>query len=86
MKLFETRHVLAGAYRGFLKSERLDGRTLRSHYYEVTEGAWGAAKTLCGRVLGERLSDLAEKEEATCPVCAERFGRLVEKGKATKAP
>ena len=86
MRIFETRYVLAGAYRGFLKTERLEGRVLRSHYYEVTEGAWGAAKTLCGRVLSERLSDLAEKEEASCPVCAERFGRLNAKGNATRVP
>lgn len=89
VRKFQVRGVLAGAYRG--RGRRgsvvnLEGRTLRTHYYEVTNGPWGAGKTLCGRVKDESLSDLTEGEEASCPACLERFVRLVARAEGEKGP
>jgi hypothetical protein len=81
LRKYEARGVLAGAYRGFLKRERAEQKHV-THFYDVTEGTWGSKKTLCGRVLGERLSDLAEGEPASCPACAARFQRRAGKGLA----
>jgi hypothetical protein len=68
----ETRGVLAGAYRGKDVSER----SLLTHYLKVTDGGEWAAKSLCGRILGERLSDVDEREDATCEACAVKLAKL----------
>ena len=64
--------VLAGAYRG----KDIEERTLLMHAILVdAEGYPAAAKSLCGRVLEERLCDLPERGAPTCPLCAERAAR-----------
>lgn len=73
-RIFEARGVLAGAYR----AGREDAVTL-THFYDVTAGIWGTAKTLCGRIAEDRLSDEAEPEHASCKTCAARFARLAAK-------
>lgn len=83
VRKYQTRGVLAGAYRG----KDLAKRECLSHYYDVTEGNWGSAKTLCGRVNSDHLADpyAAEKNPATCPACLERFARRAAKGIAVSA-
>lgn len=81
VRLYHARFVLAGAYRGALTRAHLD-RPMFSHYLDVTEGHWSSEKTLCRRVLAERLSDLSDEKAATCTVCAERFARAAAKGLA----
>lgn len=69
---YEVRGVLAGAYRG----KDVEDRVLLRHALLPDE-----EKTLCRRVLEERLCDVDEPEEPTCAVCLERLERLRRRGK-----
>lgn len=76
VRVYETRGVLAGAYKGKSTSDRLT----RSHYFDVTDGMWSAPKTLCNSIQGERLCDQPGVEHADCPECVARFARRSAKG------
>lgn len=71
-RLFETRGVLGGAYRG----KSVSKRELLTHAYEVTEGKWGAEKSLCGKIKAESLSDEDEHAWPSCAACANRLTKL----------
>lgn len=68
IRTFETRGVLAGAYKNGLLDRLL------THYFEI--GAGPGARTLCGRIAEDHLSFVVMKDPATCPVCVARFKRL----------
>ena len=86
MRVYESRSVLAGAYRGRGRKGRcsnLDGRELRSHWYDVTDGVWAAKRTLCGKLGADSLCDVAEAKPATCPECVRRFSLRHARGEAS---
>lgn len=82
MRSFEVRDVLAGAYKGRSVSHRI----LRTHLFEVTNGRWGAGKTLCGRVSEDHLADMPRTESPSCPTCSERYAKLEAKAEGEKGP
>jgi hypothetical protein len=83
--LFESRGVLAGAYRGRGRKGAHSNleRAMRKHWVEVTSEE--AERALCTRVETAGLCDVPESEDADCPTCARRYARLVEAGLARRA-
>ncbi len=77
---YEVREVLAGAYRG----RAVEDRKLLTHYLVP-----GDTRTLCRRVMEERLCDVdkaaadAGAELATCPVCLDRAAKAARKAGKT---
>lgn len=69
---YEVRPVLAGAYRG----QDIGDRALLTHAVGIDADNRDAPKTLCGRILSERLSDENVGGVPSCPVCAERLARI----------
>lgn len=75
---YQVRGVLGGAYKG----KDLSERALLTHAVGVSADGRDtlAAKSLCNRILEERLVDSHGGEPAgsipTCPVCRERLAKL----------
>jgi len=76
-KLYETREMLAGAYRGGQMERRMV-----SHFCVVDSPA-EPLHTVCGRVKGERMCDVGHRlgdpsltEPPTCPACLKKYERL----------
>ena len=70
---YETRQVLAGAYRTGLK-----GHALLSHVAEVQEDG-NVLRVLCGRVQIDSLADPCAgdpNDDPTCPVCLKQMARM----------
>lgn len=80
---FQSRGVLAGAYRGFLRrGESPAMASSRTHWLEMCAGRW-ADKTLCRKIAEGRLADEYADEEyapVTCPDCIARLERAEAKG------
>jgi hypothetical protein len=71
----QVRAVLAGAYVGRGRGGAKPGPCLTHAVRVDAEGCEVGEKTLCGRILVERLCDVWERGAPSCPECARRVGR-----------
>jgi hypothetical protein len=69
---YETRAVLAAAYRG----KDISGRSLLTHAVGIDAAGHEFPKTLCRKILSERTTEPMTPGAPTCPVCAARLARL----------
>lgn len=70
-KVYETREVLAGAYRG----ADISRRALLTHVIEL-----GATSSLCGRVSEDHLCDVRVDALPTCSTCLKRLAKAMDLG------
>lgn len=78
---YVVRGVLAGAYRG-----RGEDRTTLTHAGVIQDGDMWPEHTLCRRVKADNLGDENYTVPPTCPLCLERWSRLVAKGTIPQRP
>lgn len=78
---YVTLGVIAGAYRG----KDLDDRSLLTHLIEVKGDHWVGEKSVCRRVPLDNIVDEGSARDAkelaespTCPLCRERYQKLIE--------